>query len=219
MRTISNNNNFIYLLASLLLLLFSASIQNYTHNFYVGIFNQFILVFIFFVSTHYLKSDKFWKYISYFMGFSTASLFILANFLQDSLAFDFIHIIIFLIFFISTFILEAKNILFQEKVDTNIIVGSIVLYILLALIWTFIYLLLILIIPESFVGLKSSPWQENFSDLYYFSFVTITTLGYGDINPNNPISEFFVVIESIVGVFYMAVVVSSLINSNLNRSK
>ena len=151
------------------------------------------------------------------MGITTASLFILDRIFQDSYAFNLIHIVIFLVFFISTFVLEAKYVLFQEKVDTNIIVGSIVLYILLALIWTFIYLLIMLLIPESFVGLESLPWQTNFSDLYYFSFVTITTLGYGDIIPNNPIAEFFVVTESVTGVFYMAIVVSSLVSANLHH--
>ena len=217
MKKIPNNNK--YLLASLLVLLFSASVRSYTHNFYIGVFNQFILAFIFFVSTHYLQSNKIWKYASYFLGFATATLFIVAKFYQDSLTFDLLHIIIFLIFFITTFVVEAKNVLFQEKVDTNIIIGSVALFILLTLIWTFIYLLLTLTIPESFVGLQSLPWQENFANMYYFSFVTITTLGYGDITPNNPISEFFVVIETMVGIFYIPLVVSSLINSKLKRLK
>ena len=217
MQKIPNNNK--YLLASLLVLLFSASVRSYTHNFYIGVFNQFILAFIFFVSTHYLQSNKIWKYASYFLGFATAALFIVAKFFQDSLTFDLLHIIIFLIFFITTFVVEAKNVLFQEKVDTNIIIGSVALFILLTLIWTFIYLLLTLTIPESFEGLQSLPWQENFANMYYFSFVTITTLGYGDITPNNPISEFFVVIETIVGIFYIPLVVSSLVNSKLNRLK
>jgi len=217
LKKIPNNNK--YLLASLLVLLFSASVRSYTHNFYIGVFNQFILAFIFFVSTHYLQSNKIWKYASYFLGFATATLFIVAKFFQDSFTFDLLHIIIFLIFFITTFIVEAKNVLFQEKVDTNIIIGSVALFILLTLIWTLIYLLLTLTIPESFEGLQSLPWQENFANMYYFSFVTITTLGYGDITPNNPISEFFVVIETIVGVFYIPLVVSSLINSKLKRLK
>jgi len=215
LRKIPNNNK--YLLVSLLLLLFSASVRSYTHNFYIGVFNQFILAFIFFVSTHYLQSNKLWKYASYFLGFATATLFVIARFFQDSLAFDIAHIIIFLIFFIITFMIEAKNVLFQERVDTNIIIGSIALFILLSLIWTFIYLLLMLVIPESFVGLQSLPWQENFPNLYYFSFITITSLGYGDITPNNPLSEFFVITEAMVGVFYMPIVVSSLINSKLKR--
>ncbi|MCP4237541.1 MAG: two pore domain potassium channel family protein [Aestuariibacter sp.] len=47
--------------------------------------------------------------------------------------------------------------------------------------------------------------------LTYYSFVTLTTLGYGDISPVTPIARFLVFMEAIVGVFYMAILVASLI--------
>ncbi|WP_254662444.1 potassium channel family protein, partial [Vibrio parahaemolyticus] len=62
------------------------------------------------------------------------------------------------------------------------------------------------------------PWEDNFSNSAYFSFVTLTTLGYGDISLVTPIAKTLVYLESVVGVFYMAVVVSSLVSSNLGRN-
>lgn len=56
--------------------------------------------------------------------------------------------------------------------------------------------------------------HENFSDAAYFSFVTLTTLGYGDILPITPIAKVFAYLEAIIGVFYMAIVVSSLVSSS-----
>ena len=49
--------------------------------------------------------------------------------------------------------------------------------------------------------------------MIYFSFVTLTTLGYGDITPLLPVPRFFVYMESVVGQLYLAVLVASLIGA------
>ena len=51
---------------------------------------------------------------------------------------------------------------------------------------------------------------------FYFSMVTFTTLGYGDISPVLPLARFLVYMEAIVGVFYMAILVASLIAVRLS---
>ncbi len=64
------------------------------------------------------------------------------------------------------------------------------------------------------------PWGENFSNAAYFSFVTLTTLGYGDISPTSPVAQVIVYLEAIAGVFYMAIVVASLVGaSQTNQEK
>ncbi len=60
---------------------------------------------------------------------------------------------------------------------------------LLGLMWAIAYLMLLHVFPDSFHGLKPGPWHENFSDAAYFSFVTLTTLGYGDILPVTPLAR------------------------------
>ena len=55
------------------------------------------------------------------------------------------------------------------------------------------------------------------SNAAYFSFVTLTTLGYGDISPLTPLAQVVVYLEAITGVFYMAIVVSSLVSSNIDH--
>ena len=95
------------------------------------------------------------------------------------------------------------------------IIGSAVLYLLIGLLWTVIYLLLLMIYPDAFIGLEQIAWQENYPRVAYYSFVTLTTLGYGDISPNNSIAQFFVYSEAIAGVFFMALIVSSLVSARL----
>jgi hypothetical protein len=57
------------------------------------------------------------------------------------------------------------------------------------------------------------PWGQNFTQAAYFSFVTATTPGYGDISPADQFVEALVLIEAIAGVLYMAVFVTGLITT------
>ncbi len=70
--------------------------------------------------------------------------------------------------------------------------------------------------PTAFSGIETANWQQSFSRVAYYSFVTLTTLGYGDILPTNHLAEFFVYLEAIIGVFYMAIIVASLISLRLS---
>lgn len=122
------------------------------------------------------------------------------------------------VFFYGTFQSLVRKILFSGQIDTNKLIGSVALFLLLGLMWAVAYLLLLEVDPLAFRGLEAIPWEDNFSNSAYFSFVTLTTLGYGDISLVTPIAKTLVYLESVVGVFYMAVVVSSLVSSNLGRN-
>jgi voltage-gated potassium channel Kch len=111
--------------------------------------------------------------------------------------------------------MAIHQVLFEGDIDANKIIGSLTLYILLGLIWAVIYMIIILIDPTAFSGVEVTTWQEGFARMAYYSFVTLTTLGYGDILPKNHVAEFFVYMEAIIGVFYMAIIVSSLISLRL----
>jgi hypothetical protein len=108
-----------------------------------------------------------------------------------------------------------KQVMFSGRVDSNKIIGSICIYILLAVIWAFAYLIVEMFVPGSFNGLKIGLWQENLEALVYYSFVTLTTLGYGDITPIQPLVRFMAYLEAITGIFYTTVLVASLIGMRL----
>jgi hypothetical protein len=71
-------------------------------------------------------------------------------------------------------------------------------------------------VPGACNGLEQAPWYENFSAVAYYSYVTLTTPGYGDISPVVPIARFLVYMEAIAGVFYMAILLASLIGIGLS---
>jgi len=110
-------------------------------------------------------------------------------------------------------------VLFEGDIDGNKILGSLTLYILIGLIWAMIYMILLTIDPSAFSGIEIHSWQEVFSRVAYYSFVTLTTLGYGEILPKRHIAEFFVYMEAVIGVFYIAIIVSSLISLRLAAIK
>jgi voltage-gated potassium channel len=82
-------------------------------------------------------------------------------------------------------------------------------------VWGFGYLLIEAIFPNSFSGLEHVAWQHNLQDMLYYSMVTLSTLGYGDITPAQPVARFFAYMESITGIFYTTVLVASLIGIRL----
>ena len=108
-----------------------------------------------------------------------------------------------------------KQVMFRGMVDGNKIIGAICIYILIGLIWAFGYLIVEHIFPGSFKGLDSRLWQHNLEELIYYSLVTMTTLGYGDITPIQPLARFLAYMEAITGVFYTTVLVASLIGMRL----
>lgn len=135
----------------------------------------------------------------------------------DHLKLDYLHLILMLLFFITTSYQTAKQVLFQGDIDTNKILGSICLYILLGLIFSLLFTLIYLNFNDAFNGVTSGQaWYVILPDFVYFSFVTLTTLGYGDISPIQPIAKFLVYFEAMVGQFYLAILVASLVGSKMS---
>jgi hypothetical protein len=95
-------------------------------------------------------------------------------------------------------------------------------YLLLAHIFASIFTMMHLLAPGSFriPDLIAGASPESIRDvMLYFSFVTLATLGYGDIFPVTPTARMLTVIEAVVGQFYVAVVVSLLVGSLIARSQ
>ena len=115
--------------------------------------------------------------------------------------------------------LAGKQVLFAGVIDANSIVGAICIYLLTGLLWALMYLLIAQAIPGAFNGIEQLVWQKNFADIAYYSYITLTTLGYGNITPVAPLARFLVYMEAVVGVFYMAILVASLIGIKIRESQ
>lgn len=138
--------------------------------------------------------------------------------LLDDARLDLLALTLMLLFFLASIGVAARQILFTGVVDGNKIVGAIVIYLLIGLSWAFAYLLVEQLTPGALTGLTAPTWQDNLQTAIYYSFVTLTALGYGEITPALPITRFLAYMEAIVGQFYLAILVSSLIGARLSST-
>ncbi len=112
---------------------------------------------------------------------------------------------------ILTFIFTAR------RISRDVIFASIVVYLIIGLIWAIAYQMLEHYMPGS-LGLIDGPFGENNYLYTYYSFVTLTTLGYGDVTPLNDIAGSFAIMEAIIGQLYMTVLVARLVGMHIAHS-
>lgn len=107
--------------------------------------------------------------------------------------------------------------IYEEPVTTAANVSSaLTVYLLLGVIWSLQFFLLETRAPGSFYGLAEGAFDTTRRELFYYSFVTLTTLGYGDIGPVSPTARASALMEAVVGQLYLVVLVASLVGMFLN---
>jgi len=130
------------------------------------------------------------------------------------LLFDSIFGIIFIAYII---VLILRHIFRQDDVTLETIYGAIVVYILIGIMWFFLYNLTEFLHPLSF-SMAADLTAESRKALFYFSFVTLTTLGYGDITPISAPARSLAMLEAIVGQMYIAVLIARLVGIHISQS-
>ena len=118
-----------------------------------------------------------------------------------------------LIFFCGMAWAAARQVIFAGDIEANTIAGTVAVYLLLGLIWVVLYLIALEVWPNAFNGIDYRNWNDNFGVMTYYSYVTMTTLGYGDISPAAPVPRVLAYLQAVVGTFYMAVVVASFVGA------
>ena len=112
---------------------------------------------------------------------------------------------------ILVFVFSSRNVTWE------VISAALVVYLLLGTIWSFGYTLTNLFIPGSFNISDHLVGQDGPSYMYY-SFITLTTVGYGDITPISGIARSLSMLEGIIGQTYMAVLVARLVGMHVAHS-
>jgi hypothetical protein len=115
-----------------------------------------------------------------------------------------------------------KKILGARLITANLIFAAVCVYLMLGIAWSMIYSLLELAAPGSFntsaASLEIQDTADTSLQTLYFSFVTLTTLGYGDISPVTPPAQFFAVLEALTGQIYLAVLVAGLVGLHISTA-
>ncbi len=107
--------------------------------------------------------------------------------------------------------------LFRKKAITaDMIMGSVCVYFLIGLMWGFVYSVLENFSPGSF--LIEQATANHLADFIYYSFVTLTTLGYGDIIPLSAPARSLSALEAIMGQLYIAILIARLVGIHISQS-
>lgn len=215
----TRQDNFIYLTCSLVLLLFGTAIAQQFFAQSMQRLVQSATIVTLLVAVWGVDSKDFLLRKTYVFPIAILVFSIFSALLDDS-GFDQLYLLLLLSFFISSALRTGKQVLFTGEIDNNKILGAICLYLLIGLIWAVLFTLIQLGFPDAFNNtIDSKLWFSLFPEFIYFSFVTLTTLGFGDISPHLPLARFLVYLEAIIGQFYLAILVASLVGSHVTKHK
>lgn len=109
---------------------------------------------------------------------------------------------------------QLTTIVRSKKVDADTLFRAVNGYLLIGFAWSGLYQMLTLIDGGSIlvggIPITETP-RDLWSSLMYFSFVTLTTLGYGDIVPNSAHAQSLATLEAVIGQLYIAMLIARLI--------
>jgi hypothetical protein len=120
-------------------------------------------------------------------------------------------------FLVVAIIHTLRQVVFGTELNPNRLVGAVCVFLLLGIIWAFAYSLLELVAPDSFRGFTAGHGTGFDTGWLYFSFVTLTTLGYGDITPVTATARTLAYMQAVTGQFYVAVLVAGLVSAYISR--
>jgi hypothetical protein len=108
----------------------------------------------------------------------------------------------------------------EGPITTHRIQGSILVYLLIGFTWSVAYQLLYSFSPAAFSFAQGDPGAAHSRDpLVYYSFVTLTTVGYGDITPVHPTARSLATAEALIGQLYPAILIARLVSLRISSSR
>jgi ion channel len=114
----------------------------------------------------------------------------------------------------------ARAVFSFGTVNYHRVIGAVLLYLDIGLVFVALFCFVALLVPNAFNGL--GPLQDNLTvaaNLIYFSFVTLTTVGYGDIVPTHPFARALANVEAIIGQLYPATLLARLVTLEIENRR
>ena len=122
-----------------------------------------------------------------------------------------------IIFLAFTIIIILSRLFKEEEVTLDVIYSALVSFMLIALMWAFIFDILEGLSPGSFL-VTEGQFEDSRIHFIYYSFVTITTVGFGDILPVSLTARAFSIVEMVVGQIFLIVLIARLVGINITQS-
>jgi hypothetical protein len=152
-------------------------------------------------------------------GLLTLTLGILNSLVFASLALLAVATALWLVLIAFLLAIFLRYVMRSETVTAGTIFSAASVYILIGIVYALAYSLVLQVSPLAlrFPEPRSGPSIPAFSDMLYFSFSTLTTLGYGDIVPTSPVAQSLALLEALTGVLFTAVLMARLIGLHMRE--
>jgi hypothetical protein len=120
---------------------------------------------------------------------------------------------------ILTMVILSKVFSDSGTVTMQRVLGAIAAYLLFGLTWSVLYSLLAQVLPGAFSHTAAGAIYsaDDRASITYFSFVTLTTVGYGDITPTHEITRMFAIMEALTGQLYPATLLARLVSLEVSH--
>jgi hypothetical protein len=131
------------------------------------------------------------------------------------------NVIIGLVFLVFAAFAILGRVFASGPVTRHRVEGAVAVYLLLGLIFGSVYALIAMTVPDAFATdttmITITRWsRETYDEVMgaatYFSFITLTTVGYGDVTPLNEVAKQFTVLEALIGQLYPAILLARLVS-------
>lgn len=205
------SGRFNYLLISLLLILGAYPYVSGPEHVREAILQLFISGA--FLSAVYAMSDHHRRFMTAIILGLPGIVMSIKNFFHPTEFTTNLELAVLLPFYIYTIIIIMKSVLTSRKVTNETLIGAACIYLLMGITWGDAYTYLEKVRPNSFSFNESLEVTGDirWSYFMYFSFSTLTTLGYGDVTPRTPQARSLTSLEAAAGVLYVAILISRLV--------
>ena len=113
-------------------------------------------------------------------------------------------------------VLVVRQVFREGPITVQRIQGAVAVYLLLGLTWAGIYQLIGGVWPDAFRFSEAPQSHSELTNaLAYYSFVTLTTMGYGDITPLHPVARSAAILEALTGQLFPAILIARLVAMEL----
>lgn len=119
-----------------------------------------------------------------------------------------------ILFLAYTLVTLLRAVLRSQNVTLDTIYGAVSVYLLMAFVWGAAYVLLETIHPGALAinSMRNPDHQIDWSDCMFYSFVTLTTVGYGDMIPVLPQARLLSILEAVSGTMYVGILIARLVS-------
>jgi voltage-gated potassium channel len=200
------------LLTSFLILIIVSTLEQYLEREMWLLDVALVVVLVFAINA--VTGDRHGVRMTLFLGLPAVVGGVLAVFWNEPPTIVIVLTFVFMLsFLVAVIVVLQRHIMTSDRVSADTLRGAVCVYVLLGIAWAVAYRFVGYLEPNAFYFAGHFVDQDRSLALnIYFSFVTLTTLGYGDISPISPIARTLAWLEAAVGQVYVAITIARLVS-------